>query len=74
LDAVKLFPDFQGAAEALAQAQRKSDADYDAATGRLFMAKVQAQLLERLTTGDIIQPRTADPPRKDAPDDYTPGR
>jgi hypothetical protein len=37
------------------------------------MAKVQAQLLARLSTGDIIQPRSANP-RKDAPDDYTPGR
>jgi cell filamentation protein len=73
LDALKSFPELQGAAETLAQAQLKSDAEYDAATSRLFMAKVQAQLLARLSTGDIIQPRSANP-RKDAPDDYTPGR
>ena len=37
------------------------------------MAKVQAQLLERLSTGDIIKPRAADPPAKDTRDDYTHG-
>ena len=74
LDAVKRFPELQGAADALAAAKRKSDAEYDAGTARLFLAKVQAKLLERLSTGDIIQPRIADPPTKDARDDYTPGR
>src|SRR3984885_709682 len=62
LDAVKRFPELQGAADALAAAKRKSDAEYDAATARLFLAKVQAQLLERLSTGDIIQPRAPDSP------------
>src|ERR1700730_18152946 len=65
LDAVKRFPELQGAADALAAAKRKSDAEYDAVTARLFLAKVQSQLLERLSTGDIIQPRAADPPAKD---------
>jgi hypothetical protein len=65
---VKRFPDLQWAADALAAAKRKSDAG----TARLFLAKVQAQLLERLSTGDIIQPRIADPPAKDTRDDYTP--
>jgi cell filamentation protein len=74
LDAVKLFPELQGAADALAAAQRKSDAEYDPGTARLFVAKVQAQLFERLSTGDIIQPRTVDSPRKDAPDDPIQGR
>ena len=60
-------------ADALAAAKRKSDAEYDAGTARLFLARVQAQLLERLSTGDIIQPRIKDPPAKDARDDYTPG-
>jgi len=35
---------------------------------------IQAQLIERLSTGDIIQLRAADPPAKDPRDDYTPGR
>jgi cell filamentation protein len=74
LDAVKLFPELQGAADALAAAKRKSDAEYDPGTARLFLAKVQAQLFERLSTGDIIQPRTVDPPRQDAPDDPIQGR
>ena len=74
LDAVKRFPELQGAADALAAAKHKSDAEYDAGTARLFMAKVQAQLLERLTIGDIIQPRAADPPAQDTSGDYTPGR
>jgi cell filamentation protein len=74
LDAVKRFPELEGAADTLAAAKRKGDAEYDAATARLFLAKVQAQLLERLSTGDIIQPRLTDPPAKDAPDDYNPGR
>ena len=74
LDAIKRFPELQGAADALAAAKRKGDAEYDAGTARLFLAKVQAQLLERLSTGDIIQPRLTDPPAKDAPDDYNPGR
>ena len=60
LDAVKRFPELQGAADALAAAKRKGDAEYDAGTARLFFAKVQAQLLERLSTGEIIQPHTAD--------------
>jgi cell filamentation protein len=74
LDAVKRFPELQGAADALAAAKRKSDAECDAGTARLFLAKVQAQLLERLTTGDIIQPRAPESSSKDARDDYTPGR
>jgi Fic/DOC family len=36
LDAVKRFPELQGAADALAAAKRKSDAEYDAGTARLF--------------------------------------
>ena len=74
LDAVKRFPELQGAADALATAKRKTDAEYDAGTARLFLAKVQAQLLEHLSTGDIIQPRAPDSPAKDAPDDSTRGR
>ena len=74
LDAVKRFPELEGAAQALAEAKRKSDAEYDAATARLFMAKVHARLLERLNTGDIIQPRIADPHLKSTPDDHIPGR
>lgn len=52
----------------------KSAAEYDAGSARLFMAKVHAQLFERLSTGDIIKPRAADPPANDARDDYTQGR
>jgi cell filamentation protein len=74
LDAVRRFPELQGAAEALAVAKRKGDAEYDAGTARLFLAKVQAQLLDRLSMGDIIQPRIADPRLKDSPDDPTQGR
>ncbi len=70
---MKRFPELQGAADALAAAKRKNDAEYDAGTARLFLAKVQAQLLERLITGDIIQPRALDSPAKEARDDYTPG-
>ena len=58
------FPELQGAADALAAAKRKGDAEYDAGTARLFLAKVQAQLFERLSTGDIIQPRTQDTSRQ----------
>ncbi len=74
LDAVRRFPELQGAADALAAAKRKGDTEYDAGTARLFLAKVQAQLFERLSTGDIIRPRTQEAAAKDAPDDYTPGR
>jgi hypothetical protein len=74
LDAVKRFPELQGAADALAAAKHKSDAEYDAGTARLFLAKVQAQLLERLSTGDVIQPRAPDSPAKGPRDDYAPGR
>jgi cell filamentation protein, protein adenylyltransferase len=74
LDAVKRFPELQGAADSLAAAKRKSDAEYDAGTARLFLAKVQARLFERLSSGDIVQLRVADPPAKDAQDDYTRGR
>ncbi len=73
LDAVKRFPELQGAADALAAAKRKGDAEYDAGTARLFLTKVQAQLLERLSMGDIIQPRAADPPPK-TPGTITPAR
>lgn len=71
LDAVQKFPELQGAADALAAAKSKADAEYDAGTARLFLAKVQAQLLERLNTGELIPPRLHDPPAKDAPDDHT---
>ena len=71
LDAVKQFPELQGAADALAAAKTKSDADYDAGTARLFLAKVQAQLLERLNTGDIIQPRAAGLAAPEPGDEYT---
>jgi len=73
LDAVKLFPELQGAADALEAAQRKAQAEYDTGTARLFIAKVQAQLLERLSAGEIIQPRAAGA-ANDRPDDYTPSR
>ena len=58
----------QGAAEALEAAKRKSDTEYDPGSARLFMAQVHAQLLERLSTGDIIQARAVDPPVKDDPE------
>ncbi len=74
LDAIKRFPELQGAADALAAAKRKGDAEYDADTARLFLAKVEAQLLERLRTGDIIQPRTVETPSKEARDDHNLGR
>jgi cell filamentation protein len=70
LDAVKLFPELQGAADALEEAKRKAQAEYDAGTARLFIAKVQAQLLERLSAGDIIQPRAAGAAH-DRPDEST---
>jgi hypothetical protein len=37
----------------------------------MFLAKVEAQLLERLSTGDIIQPWTVETPSKEARDDHT---
>jgi cell filamentation protein len=70
LDAVKLFPELQGAADALDAAKRKAEAEYDAGTARLFIAKVQAQLLRRLSAGEIIQPRAASAAH-DRPDDDT---
>jgi hypothetical protein len=73
LDAVKRFPELQGAADALEAVQRKGEAEYDAATARLFIAKVQAQLLERLSAGEIILPRAAGTAR-DHPDEYTRNR
>jgi cell filamentation protein len=74
LDAVQRFPELEGAAQALAEAKRKSDAEYDAGTARLFLAKVQAQLFERLSTGDIIQQPNVKPHPKDTPNDYIPRR
>jgi cell filamentation protein len=68
LDAVKKYPELQGAAEALEAAKRQSDAEYDPGSARLFMAQVHAKLLERLSTGDIIQARAVDPPVKDDPE------
>jgi hypothetical protein len=62
----------QGAAEALEAAKRQSDAEYDPGSARLFMAQVHAKLLERLSTGDIIQARALDPPAKDDPEADTP--
>jgi cell filamentation protein len=70
LDAVKLFPELQGAADALEAAKRKGEADYDPGTARLFIAKVQAQLLERLSAGEIILPRAAGAAH-DRPDEYS---
>ena len=70
LDAVQRFPELKGAADALEAAQRKGEAEYDPGTARLFMAKVHAQLLERLSTGDIIRPPTRDAARE-GPDDDT---
>jgi len=70
LDAVKLFPELRGAAHALEAAERKAQAEYDPGTARLFIAKVQAQLLERLNAGEIIQPRTVGT-AQDRPDEYT---
>jgi cell filamentation protein len=72
LDAVKLFPELQGAADALEAATRKAQSEYDPGTARLFVAKVQAELLERLSTGDIIQPRAAGA-AQDHVDDYSRG-
>lgn len=68
-DAVKRFPELQGVADAMEAAKRKSDAEYDAATGRLFLAKVQAQLFERLSTGELVKPHAAVPPPAARPDD-----
>jgi cell filamentation protein len=61
LDAVKKYPELQGAAEALEAAKRKSDAEYDAGSAQRFMAQVRAKLLERLSAGDIIKARGVDP-------------
>jgi hypothetical protein len=71
--AVRLFPELKGAAEVLEAAKRKSEVEYDAGTARLFMAKVQARLLQRLSTGEIIQPRAAGAAH-DGPDEYTRNR
>jgi cell filamentation protein len=69
LDAVKLFPELRGAADAFEAAKREGEAAYDPGTARLFIAKVQAQLLERLSSGEIIQPRAAG--AHDRPDEYS---
>jgi hypothetical protein len=60
LDAVKKYPELQGAAEALEAAKRKSDAEYDAGSAQRSMAQVRAKLLERLSAGDIIKARGVD--------------
>jgi cell filamentation protein len=70
LDAVKLFPELRGAADALEAAEHKAQAEYDPGTARLFIAKVQAELFERLSGGEIIQPRAVGAAR-DRPDDST---
>jgi cell filamentation protein len=71
-DAVKRFPELQGARDAMEVAKRKSDAEYDAATARLFLAKVQAQLFERLSTGDLIKPHAMEPPAARSDDEFIP--
>ena len=73
-EALKRFPELKGAFDALAAATTKSDAEYDVATARLFMAKVQAQLLDRLKAGEIIQQRAAKAPDPPSPDDTGRGR
>ena len=70
-DALKKFPELQGAADVLEAAQRKAAAEYDAGTQRVFIAGVHAKLLERLGTGEIINARSADRPAREDPLDYT---
>ncbi|MEO8924177.1 MAG: Fic family protein [Caldimonas sp.] len=70
-DAVKQFPELKGAAEVLEVAQRKAAADYDTGTQRVFIAGVHAKLLERLSTGEIVNARSADRLAKEDPLDYT---
>ncbi len=70
LDAVQRFPELKGAADVLEAAQRRGETEYDPGTARLFVAKVQAQLLERLSTGDIIRPPIRDAAHE-GPDENT---
>lgn len=65
LDAIKRFPELQGAVNALYAAKRKAEAEFNAADQRLFVAKVHAKLLERLRAGEIFNARDLDPPIRD---------
>jgi cell filamentation protein len=65
LDAVKHFPELEGAVNALYAAKRKAEAEFDAADQRLFITKVHAKLLERLRAGEIINALAVDPPIRD---------
>jgi cell filamentation protein len=65
LDAVKRFPELQGAVNALYAAKRKVEAEFNAADQRLFIAKVHAKLLERLRAGEIFNAPDVDPPTRD---------
>ena len=59
LDAVKQYPELQGAADALYAAKRKAETEYAADDQRLFLSAVHAKLFERLRAGEIIPPRSA---------------
>ena len=71
VDAVKQYPELQGAASALEAAQQKAATEFDAGTQREFIARVHATLLERLSAGEIIQARAVERLAKDDPLDYS---
>ena len=74
LDAVKRFPELEGAVNALYDAKRKADAEFDVAGQRQFMAAaVHAKLLDRLRAGEIINARAVSAPTRDTRDDRTRG-
>jgi hypothetical protein len=67
LDAVQRFPELRGAADALTAAEQRARLLFEGvAEQRLFLAEVQAKLLKRLETGEIIPAGTLGP-RKDDP-------
>ena len=73
LDAVKRFPELEGAVNALYAAKRKAEAEFDVAGQRQFMAAVHAKLLDRLRAGEIINARAVSAPTRDTRGDRTRG-
>ena len=61
-DAVKRYPELQGAANALEAARRKAEAIVHPTDQRQFMTNVQDKLLARLRAGEIISAPTSTPP------------
>ncbi len=73
LDAVKHYPELQGAVNAPYAAKRKAEAEFEAADQRRFMAKVHAKLFERPRAAEIINARAVDPRSRDLRREHTRG-